>query len=64
MVALRFPDTEQRAAGFLLLARVGTVRTLRGEVYVCSENVLAVLDSREIVYTRLPPPVSQNETKG
>jgi hypothetical protein len=61
MVAVRFPDPEQRATGFLLLARTGTVRTLRGEIYVCTERALEVLDSHKIAYTRLPPPVNQNE---
>ena len=61
MVAIRFPDPEQRAAGFLLLAQVGTVRTLRGEIYVCTEKALKVLDSNKISYTRVPSPVNQNE---
>jgi hypothetical protein len=61
MVAIRFPHPEERAEGFLLLARTGTVRTLRGEIYVCTERALEVLDSHKIAYTRLPPPVNQNE---
>ena len=64
MVAIRFPHSEERAEGFLLLARTGTVRTLRGEVFVCSEKALEILDSGAITYARLPPPVNQNETKG
>ena len=61
MVTIRFLDPEQRATGFLLLARAGTVRTLRGEIYVCTEKALEVLDSNTISYTRVPPPVNQNE---
>jgi hypothetical protein len=61
MVAIRFVHPEDRPKGFLLLARTGTVRTLRGEIYVCSEKALAALDSYEISYTRLPSPVNQNE---
>ena len=61
MVATRFSDPEQRATGFLLLARVGTVRTLRGEIYVCSGKAPEVLDSNKISYIRVPPPVNQNE---
>lgn len=61
MVAVRFLDSEQRAAGYLLLARAGTVRTLRGEVYVCSEAALKILDSNKIPYTKVPLPVNQDE---
>jgi len=61
MVAIRFPHPKERAKGFLLLARTGTVRTLRGEIYVCTERALEVLDSHKISYTRLPPSVNQNE---
>ena len=61
MVAIRFPDPEDRAKGFLLLARAGRVRTLRGEIYLCSEKALEVLDSFGVPYTRVPPPVNPNE---
>jgi hypothetical protein len=61
MVAIRFPHPELRARGFLLLTEVGTVRTLRGEIYICTEKALEVLDSNKISYTRVPPPVNQNE---
>ena len=61
MVAIRFAHPEERAKGFLLLARTGTVRTLRDETYLCSEKALGVLDSYKISYTRVPPPVNQNE---
>jgi len=61
MVALRFHDPAQRAAGYLLLARVGTVRTLRGEIYICSDAALKVLDSNKIPYTKVPLPVNQDE---
>lgn len=61
MVAIRFQHSGERAEGFLLLARAGTVRTLRGEIYLCAEKALEVLDSHKIAYTRVPPPVNQNE---
>lgn len=37
----------------MALLRQGTVRTLRGEVYVVREGSLAVLDSLNIAYERL-----------
>lgn len=61
MVAIRFPSSELRAKGFLLLAQNGTVRTLRGEIYVCSETALPVLDAHKISYTKVPLPVNQDE---
>ena len=61
MVAIRFPHPEDRAQGFLLLAGVGTVRTLRGEIYLCREKALEVLDSSHISYSRVSPPMNQNE---
>lgn len=61
MVAIRFPSPEVRAKGFLLLARNGIVRTLRGEIYVCNEKALAVLDAHGISYTKVPLPVKQDE---
>jgi len=61
MVAIRFAHPEERAKGFLLLARTGTVRTLRGEIYVCSEKAVAILDSYRIPYTKVPLPVNQDE---
>ena len=61
MVAIRFAHPEERAEGFLLLARTGTVRTLRGEIYVCPERALEVLDAHKLAYTRLPLLVNQNE---
>jgi hypothetical protein len=61
MVATRFPHPEERAEGFLMLARTGTVRTLRSEIYVCSERALEVLDSNKISYSRVPPPVNQDD---
>jgi hypothetical protein len=59
MVAIRFPNPEVRAKGFLLLARNGTVRTLRGDIYVCSEKALEILNSHKISYTKAPLPVNQ-----
>ena len=45
----------------MLLARNGTVRTLRGEIYVCSERMLSMLDSCNIVYERVDLPAALNE---
>ena len=53
MVAVRFKSPEQRAEGFMALLRQGTVRTLRGEVYVVREGALTVLDRLNIAYERL-----------
>jgi gamma-glutamylcyclotransferase (GGCT)/AIG2-like uncharacterized protein YtfP len=53
VVAVRFKSPEQRAEGFMALLRQGTVRTLRGEVYVVREGALAILDSLNIAYERL-----------
>lgn len=61
MVAIRFKTPEERASGFMLLARQGRVRTLRGEVYVCNESHLVALDDRKIHYERIPLPVNSNE---
>jgi hypothetical protein len=61
VVAIRFPNSELRAKGFLLLAKNGIVRTLRGEVYVCSEKALAALDTHRISYIKVSLPVNQDE---
>lgn len=61
MVAIRFKSPAERADGFMLLIRQGTVRTLRGEIYVCSEASLAVLDAHKISYEKLPLPVDLDE---
>ena len=45
----------------MLLAKKGKVRTLRGEIYVCNESSLAVLDTNNIPYERVPLPVPLNE---
>ena len=61
MVAIHFKSPRQRAEGYMLLAKKGRVRTLRGEIYVCNESSLAVLDTNNIAYERLPLPVPLNE---
>ncbi len=61
MVAIRFKSAEERANGFMLLARNGGARTLRGEIYVCSESALRVLESHNILYEKVPLPVSLDE---
>ena len=45
----------------MLLAKKGRVRTLRGEIYVCSESSLVALDTNNIPYERVPLPVPLNE---
>ncbi len=45
----------------MLLVRNGTVRTLKGEIYICSEKALAVLDAHRISYTKIPLPVNQDD---
>ena len=44
MVAIRFTSPEQAADGLMVLVRQGTVRALRGEIYVCKESALAALE--------------------
>jgi hypothetical protein len=61
MVATRFASLELRAKGFLLLAQNGTARSLRGEIYVCSEKALAVPDAQRVSYIKVPLPVNQDE---
>jgi len=61
MVAVRFPRSEPRARGFLPVARSGTVRTLRGNIYVCDEVALGTLDLQGISYTRASLPAHQDE---
>jgi hypothetical protein len=45
----------------MLLARQGTVRTLPGEIYVCRESALGVLDASHIPYEKVPLPLSPDE---
>lgn len=45
----------------MLLVRNGTVRTLRGEIYVCSETSLAVLEADRISYEKAELPFSLKE---
>ena len=47
MVAIRFKVSQQRADGFMLLARNGSVRTLKNEIYVCNEKALQALGSAQ-----------------
>lgn len=61
MVAIRFTSPQQAADGLMLLVRQGPVRALRGEIYVCKESALAVLEERRIQYEKLPLPVTLNE---
>ncbi len=61
MVAIRFKTADQAAEGFMLLIRQGKVRTLPGEVYVCRETALSVLDANKIPYEKVPLPLSLNE---
>jgi hypothetical protein len=61
MVAIRFTSEEKAADGLMLLVREGRVRALRGEIYVCQEYALSVLDAHQIPYEKVPFPVSLNE---
>jgi hypothetical protein len=61
MVAIQFTSTEQAADGLILLVRQGTVRALRGEIYVCKESALSVLESHQIRYEKVPLPLDLNE---
>ena len=61
MVAIRFTSAEQAADGLMLLVRQGTVRALRGEIYVCKESALSVLDNHQIRYEKVRLPLNLNE---
>lgn len=61
MVAVRFTSEESAAEGFMLLVRQGTVRGLRGGVYICREDALAALDAQAIPYERIPLPLKLDE---
>ena len=61
MVGIRFKSPDQAADGFMLLTRQGQVRTLPGEIYVCRESALGVLDANNIPYEKIPLPLSLNE---
>ena len=63
MVAIRFKSPGERADGYMLLARSGRVRTLRGEIYVCTDATLAVLDAHKISYEKVPLPLNLNEVE-
>ncbi len=60
MVAIRFKLPEQRADGFMLLVRRGKVRSLRDEIYVCSESALKALEEQNIAYEKVPLPTELN----
>ena len=61
MVAIRFTSPERAAEGLMVLVRQGTVRALRGEIYVCKESALSVLEDHQIPYERIPLPVNLSE---
>jgi len=61
MVAIRFKSPEQAADGLMLLVRQGTVRALRGEIYVCKESSLSALETHQIPYEKVVLPVNLNE---
>ena len=61
MVAIRFKTPDEAAEGYIILARAGGVRTLRGEIYVCKDSALSILESHDIPYERVPLPVDLNE---
>ncbi len=45
----------------MLLVRQGTVRALRGEIYLCRESALSVLESHQIPYEKITLPLNLNE---
>ena len=61
MVAIRFTSPEQAPDGLMLLVRQGTVRALRGEIFVCRESALAALDGQKIPYERVQYPINPDE---
>ena len=61
MVAIRFKSAEERAEGFMLLTNHGTVRTVRGPIYIFNERLLSLLEDHKIPYERVPLPVKLNE---
>jgi len=61
MVAIRFKSPEQAADGLMLLVRQGTVRAVRGEIYVCKGSALPVLENHQIRYEKVPLPLNLNE---
>jgi len=61
MVAIRFTSPEQAADGLMVLVRQGTVRALRGEIYIGKESALAAMDMQQIPYERVPLPLGLNE---
>ncbi len=61
MVAIQFKSPDEAAEGYMILAHAGGVRTLRGEIYVCKESALSILESHNIPYERVPLPVDLNE---
>jgi hypothetical protein len=61
MVAIRFVSENRAADGLMLLVRAGRVRALRGEIYVCKESALSVLEAQHIKYEKVPLPVNLNE---
>ena len=61
MVAIRFTSPEQAADGLMVLVRHGTVRALRGEIYVCRESALSALENYQIQYEKVPLPVNLSE---
>jgi hypothetical protein len=61
MVAIRFTSPDEAAEGLMLLVRQGTVRALRGEIYVCKESALAALEAHQIPYEKVSLPINLNE---
>jgi len=55
MVAVRIKSPDQRAEAFMALLRQGSVRNLRGGVYVVREGALAALDKLNVPYERVAP---------
>ena len=62
MVAIRFTSPEQAADGLMVLVRQGTLRVLRGEIYVCKESALAALEAEQALGRELPLMISMTLT--
>jgi hypothetical protein len=61
MVAIRFKTDEGADNGFMLLIEHGTTRTLPGEIYVCQESALKVLEAHQIAFDKVPLPLDLDE---
>ena len=61
MVAIRFKTDRGADDGFMLLIEHGRVRTLPGEIYVCQDSALKILEQHRIPFERVPLPLDLDE---